>query len=389
MPMFGDADIWLGGLSVAEKSTFESLLNSLKSQYGGENDKMSQAIHTLEKIQQGTEPMVTFGPRLRNLIMNVCPNNTQLQLHYFNRAVHPSVYESVRPSRPGSLSAAISFALELERNFQQPISKNKTGGAPTSHNFGAVGTWNLPSTVASPDDPMEDVQQNAQRYKQYHNKKKFSGNSGRNSYNKDKRSSSSSVVCNLCKKTGHVINNCHSLKKASDILLTSSKGKKSHHNSSQSIVEKKHDLGSIKHKMINSEDIDLTKNLFYQIGGYNSNSQSRQVDSLPSFFGGGDIKSGNSFVLPIELGDQDSECLIDTGADISTITNEEADALNLRLVEASPMAITYGNNSRGVSNYKAWVEVQFPGIKTGIFYLRVVPVQNYRIILGMDWFCCI
>ncbi|KAG2230765.1 hypothetical protein INT48_001667, partial [Thamnidium elegans] len=140
MALFGDADLWLAGLDATEKRSYEKILESFKQQYGGDDDKMSYAIHTLEKIKQGTERM---------------------QLHYFNRAVHPSVYEAVRPSRPSSLAQAINYALQLERNFQMPISN---GGKKNSFGDKAdnIGAWKPQASVAIPDDPMEDVQQNAQ-----------------------------------------------------------------------------------------------------------------------------------------------------------------------------------------------------------------------------------
>ncbi|CEP10415.1 hypothetical protein, partial, partial [Parasitella parasitica] len=70
---------------------------------------------------------------------------------------------------------------------------------------------------------------------------------------------------------------------------------------------------------------------------------------------------------------------------LSTISLKEAQRLMLDILDAPPLYITYGNETKGISDKSVWFcgKVQQHTCKG--YYLRVVKTQNYPIILGMDW----
>lgn len=113
-------------------------------------------------------------------------------------------------------------------------------------------------------------------------------------------------------------------------------------------------------------------------------------DLIPSLNGGGHQDETN-FILEATVLDRPGEgslktnVLVDTGANISTITRKEAERLSLNFVEAAPVRIIYGNQSSGISKQSVWMNVAIQGMELGGFFLRVVETQNLSTILGMDW----
>ena len=84
MAMSGSADLlsWRGLPENVQKD-FSQLTEEFRKTYGGNDDEMSKAIHTLSSMKQGKGLMVTFGLRMQLLVMTVCHNNEVLQLSYF------------------------------------------------------------------------------------------------------------------------------------------------------------------------------------------------------------------------------------------------------------------------------------------------------------------
>lgn len=389
MAMFGSADSWLRSLNNVDRNSFTRLLQQFQAQFGGSDAaKMDQAIYALEHIKQGKESMVTFAPRIHNLITTVVTdNNERTKLYHFYRAINPTVFKELKPSRPVNLNAAIEYCLDLERTFQP---NHSSSGVPTkvsgysSNPSPSILTPSAPTDVV--DDPMEDIQQNAQRFKFNRNRGGHSNGSSGNSGSSYKKKDSYKRECFLCKKTGHIIKDCNYLKQASD-SLQNSRGRKSHHSNSQKITVATNQESS-SNKKINNVDIDFINNPYFSMfDSIHQNSQNVNSASMPQLKGGGaEDSDAVKFVMQVMVNEQATEALMDTGAMVSTVTLEEAMILNLPLVDAPTVIITYGNNSHGISNKKAWLELEVPGIKNNGFYVRVVPDQNYQIILGNDWF---
>ncbi|KAG1439250.1 hypothetical protein G6F56_012351 [Rhizopus delemar] len=105
MAMFGSADIWLRSLNGLDKVMFDRLLEKFQLQFGGSDAaNMDQAIYALEHIKQGKESMVTFAPKIKLLINTVVTDgNKRSKLYHFYRAITPTVFEELRPSRPATL----------------------------------------------------------------------------------------------------------------------------------------------------------------------------------------------------------------------------------------------------------------------------------------------
>lgn len=183
---------------------------------------VNQAIYALEHIKQDKESTITFAPRISNLITTVVTDgNERTKLYHFYRAISPSVFKELKPSRPTNLNAAIEYCLDLERTFQPSHAGHNGSKGP---GFSATAPNFLTTPVAHDvvDDPMEDIQQNAQRFNKYrhsnsngsknnHSSSGLGGNNFSNGSHKKRE-------CFLCKKTEHVTRDCPFLKLASDAI---------------------------------------------------------------------------------------------------------------------------------------------------------------------------
>ncbi|KAG1239929.1 hypothetical protein G6F68_018159 [Rhizopus microsporus] len=92
------------------------------------------------------------------------------------------------------------------------------------------------------------------------------------------------------------------------------------------------------------------------------------------------------FSVNMQLSGQNVSVLIDTGAMISTIRDDQVDQLQLTQESAPNMWIEYGNSSREVSNTTVSIQFKVEEATPFNFSLRVVNKQNVPVILVMDFF---
>ncbi|CAO3651511.1 unnamed protein product [Mucor hiemalis] len=301
-------------------TSIDSLMEAFTATYGGEDERFAYSLSILETIKQGKEPMLTFGPRLQDLIMNICPTNFKMQMNYLKRAVHPKLFLLITGSKPATLKDAI-------HGYSTYPTLAPTNDAPV---------WNsMPLPVG--DDPMDvDAQQNAQRYQ--HRYKQG------NSVNKHDKKSKDSANGDSSKK---MTKSCFDCKYVNQAKALKNKKQNSYRNNAQQVKNTEEKPKKI--TTTDNNDIDFNKNLFHQLAGYSNNSQ--YLPSIIQQFNGGEANPDRSFVMTGTVEEQDVELLVDTGAQISSISMEAVTALELPLVDATPISILYGNNSSGTSTY--------------------------------------
>jgi hypothetical protein len=88
------------------------------------------------------------------------------------------------------------------------------------------------------------------------------------------------------------------------------------------------------------------------------------------------LKSHSSHIIPT---------LIDSSAMISTITEEIVKQLNLEVVSALPLKITYGNRSWSISDQIVHATCLVPGLNRVGASLHVVRQQSVSITMDMGW----
>jgi hypothetical protein len=217
-------------------------------------------------------------------------------------------------------------------------------------------------------------------------------------YNKDE--------CKLCGYTNHFARDCRFLESAKALARESKdknkkksggnknfnkKGSSSKASNSQTAVPIK-----VKGNPNGKEselELDATDNLFYKLFNQcHQEATNGQFDEdllLPTTAGG--AGDATSFVLEASVANATSgssfttKVLLDTGANISTITRHEAERMGLEFHEAPPIKIVYDNSSKGASNQAVWFPCSIQGQEFGGFYVRVVKGQSITTIFGMDW----
>lgn len=381
MAMQGHANAWWDSQDSTTKNSFELLITSFEKFYGGSKASMARSIATLKTLAQNKEPMSTFCPRLMNLFMVVAKDNVELQLSFFYAAVDSKVADSVLATRPGSLVDAVNVAIELEQG-----SLYKTGGPSTSRSTVVPPVDWTPMAPSSSNDPM-DVDVNAQYARQ------------KNWGQKDKV-----TKCYVCDRTNHVMKDCRLLQEAKN-KAKDSQGKKytkgsfnkkknyrpetKNSNAQQALQVE----GTINQKDNDSDNLemDITNSYFHFLHQNNQEVQTSNLSEqlIPTITGG--LNDATNFILDAFVSTKPTgevlktKVLVDTGANISTITRREAETLLLPFSEAAPLRIVYGNASSGVSTQAVWMSCNIQGMDLGGFYLRVVETQNLPFILGMDW----
>lgn len=363
--MTGAADTWFCNLSRAVQNNLDSVVMAFEKNYGGTALEKSKAINTLSKLKQGKESMETFAPKVRSLIYTVIPGDDpasfQHQMSYFLPTLDHQLATMVVAARTSTFSEAVDVAIETERglSFLQNAKQNRNQAAPT------IGPT-LPTH--SKDDTVEAMDLNAQRF-----------HSSKSQKPKTEDKEKTSKKCLFCQKPGHLYKQRFLLKKIKDETNT----KKSEYRSN--VQQVKVETGTESGIEISNKELDLTTNLFHQLGGYSQNMQ-ESVDRYIPVVKGGTGHPDTSFVVEIFVNKEEkSEALMDTGAMITTISRKEANRLGLELQPAPPLRITYGNESSGMSTATTVFSCVVNGVEYGEHAARVVDRQNIDCIFGMDW----
>ncbi|KAI8382900.1 hypothetical protein BD560DRAFT_431458 [Blakeslea trispora] len=376
--MTGEADSWFLHLPDRTKSTLATAKAAFQTNFGGEASERAKALTELQNLKKGGETMETFGPRIKAKILKVIPEESEGSLESHLSMLFPTLSEElvglVSAQRPKTLTEAINIAMHIERGKSFAHRVKGSGKKMTVLQLSA----NTPNPLPKDNEDIAamdlDVQRiNAQNYKRTgngHSSKYYSGN----------RSSNTTKTCYLCKKPGHLVKGCGLVKK------NNHQYKKNHHTyrtNNQQVLKNDDNKGG-SHQKINNADIDITNNLFRQVGGYTSNSQILEADDLiPTFTGGG--SDPRSFYIPTVTEDgKTTECLMDTGAMMSSISIEEVHRLGLEVSEAPRVRLCYGNESIEYSDKGTRFEGVIRGVKYDSCELRIVKKQNVPIILGMD-----
>lgn len=97
------------------------------------------------------------------------------------------------------------------------------------------------------------------------------------------------------------------------------------------------------------------------------------------------IVTGDRFRIKLQTEHHVMEALVDTGSTISTILSSALKDYGLTSFAVQLKVIRYGNTSTRITSKKAMLKFSFNDGDTGCAVLYVVPQQNERIILGMDW----
>lgn len=360
MAMQSYANKWWATVDEATRTDFQAIVTAFQAFYGGEDEAMAKAIAAKRTMKQSDEAMTSFGTRLLLEVTTIAKDNSQLQLNYVYGAVNTSVSEAVLPTRPKNILEAIGVAIEVEQNIRYSSfhSSNSTAKIPS-----AAKIWPPMGTESRGDDPMEcDI--NAQQYR------------GGKSF-QTKGNSNKSRQCFICERTNHVAEDCFLLKKAKALNDSESKEKKSKKNerhpkssgnrSNNAQTAEPIDNGGRSGTESANMEKDITNHLFYKMmfpsdsPAFNHSQlfDNKNENLMPTLCG----SSGDptSFVLNAEVknGIDDrimtTKVLMDTGANISTISEEEVHRHGLTFVKVPPIKRTYGNSSSGISNEAVWI----------------------------------
>ncbi|OBZ80371.1 hypothetical protein A0J61_11580, partial [Choanephora cucurbitarum] len=150
-------------------------------------------------------------------------------------------------------------------------------------------------------------------------------------------------------------------------------------------------ISSDSNEKIDENDLlDFTDNIFYNLCNQNSQGYIEEEEQfVPNAMGR--LRGRTNFSLPCVIkptsntNAANTTVLIDTGAMISSISEEEATRLGLQVEDAPPIRITYGNSSSDVSGEAVRMPCEIQRVDYGLVYLRTVKKQNVPILLGMDW----
>ncbi|KAI8328516.1 hypothetical protein BD560DRAFT_429412 [Blakeslea trispora] len=198
MALQGPADLWWDGKKEELRSSFFKDAKKAFCDFfgGGGLQAQSRALANIDSMKQGSESMVSFGPKLLIEITRIT-KETHIQLYFFYRIINDVLADRIALAEPESLQEAVAYGVRLEQNAKERrIARLGTFGSGPS---GAVNLMlqGTASDNATNIQPMEGVIHgtiNAQNQKMF---KRFKGN------------------CNHSGKKGHKEADCYDKRKDS------------------------------------------------------------------------------------------------------------------------------------------------------------------------------
>ncbi|KAI8136623.1 hypothetical protein BJV82DRAFT_584388 [Fennellomyces sp. T-0311] len=365
MSMHKDAVYWWDSLTEAEKGNYTTIKEAFTQYFGGGEEAAVMALGELPRLQQKNESMVTFGARLKLALSRIDSQmKEELKLYFFHSHARDEVAKEVSRYKPATLDKAIQYAIYLERTDKTAEAQNRSKARILSGPMLSAPTMNHPVAAppSAPDTatPMEDVQMNAQRR----------GKSGKGGGKNKKQHNKFKGKCFHCKKRGHKEEDCWTKKGKGSNEQTTIKQQ-----SSQQATLSKED----------EEDEDFVSPMFDFL---QQNSQTATlVDNIPvrqSVQEDDTNRSVLRFKVQIQLGCIEVWALIDTGSEVTSMDKATLEETQLQSSPASPIYIQYGNKSRSLSNQEVCTTLEM-NQQTYRVDIRVVPMQNTKVILGMDW----
>ncbi|KAI8328220.1 hypothetical protein EDC96DRAFT_549417 [Choanephora cucurbitarum] len=313
---------WDGKKEELRSGSFKDARKAFCDFFGGGLQAQSRALANIDSMKQGSESMVSFGPKLLIEITRIT-KETHIQLYFFYRIINNALADRIALAEPESLQEAVAYGVRLGKKCKR--------ASLTTYN-----QWTewfmvplMPRTKRRP--------------------------------------SGSKATAIHCGKKGHKAVDCYSKRHEAN------KGRPAKQNT-QAIsnqVEEGED----------EEESNLFERLYFsstQTVVYASNIATHSMKVIYS-------EDPRRFAVTAKIKNQDVGVLADTGAMISTINRRVADDLGLELEDEADSCIEYGNKSREVVNKSTKVSMKIDGQDYECKFL-VVNKQNVPVILGMDFF---
>lgn len=303
MSMQGPASLWYNTLLPTDKVSYQTLISKFQNHFGGVESIKSYALRAINDKKQGTESMISYGPKLITTICSIT-SDPGLQMYFFGQMVNSETAAMVNMKEPNTLQEAVDYAVRMERKTKERnsmpgggsgggVNLVKTNQPQSGSTFDYTGAWAQKNATGGQVAPMEDVQMNAQRFKKKFYSQKNNNNEGSSSKGKSK--------CFACGKTGHIARECRLLKKFKKKELgdyhKEGKKKKDGRNS--------HNVQQVKEV---DEEIDFKTNPFNQLFQHNDMMKVVNNNVVES-------KDPRSFTLPVKVNDDSAILtgLVDTG----------------------------------------------------------------------------
>ncbi|KAG2215021.1 hypothetical protein INT45_000032 [Circinella minor] len=370
MALQQDAIYWWDTLTELQQQSFTEIKKAFIDYFGGCEQTVVMALFDLPNLKQKSESMISFSARLKLALNHIeAKMREELKLYFFQNHVQEEVAKEVSRHKPATLDQAIQYAIYLERTDQtahiQNCTRNRYYLGPS---LTSPPTYNQPTETLSKEitdsaTPMEDVQMNIQRkgkhkYTNYDTTKKFKGK------------------CHFCKKTGHKIKECWK--------------RKNKENNQQSVpsVSNGRTTSTAQQSSQQIQNIDedtLTTSVFDYL---TQNTQTIQpIKNFPTLQSVQADETNNPslcFNVQIQLGCITVGALIDTGAEITSMDEDTLQEAQLKTKPASPLYIQNGNKSKSLSDKEVTTSIIMNQQEYQATF-QLVPQQNTKVILGMDW----
>lgn len=357
MVLQGSAGYWWDSQQhILKKGTYEAARTAFTQFFGGDLQAQSRALANIDNLRQGSESMVSFGPKLFIEITRVS-REPHIQLYFFYRIINSALADKIALSEPQSLQDAVAYGVRLERGAKERQMARYTGGVK-----GDIGPIVATPSVdysgnSSGPQPMEGVVHGAINLQGQKSSRRIKGN------------------CHNCGKKGHKAVDCYAKQKSSG------RPNKQNTQTVSGAYEAEEEEGNIFARLYSSSQVikpveDANLPVFF--------ANTVATDSLEVAF----ADDPRRFAVDSMINNRKIGLLADTGAMVSTINKQVAELLDLPFSDEPDSCIEYGNQSREISNKSVVVTAIIDG-STYKYKFLVVSKQNVPVLLGMDFFLAV